>query len=77
MGTPGNAAKGPYLDRSSNTGTLKTGVYFTGTGPTAVTLRDLSADSAVTPWPLILAAVIVVAAMLALSLILRRRVARA
>jgi hypothetical protein len=48
-GTPGNAAKGPYLDRSTNSGTLNTGVYFTGTGPTAVVLKSLavspSADS--------------------------------
>jgi hypothetical protein len=42
-GTPGNAAKGPYPDRLANSGTLNTGVYFTGTGPTAITLRDLSA----------------------------------
>ncbi len=75
-GTPGNAAKGPYPDRSTNSGTLNTGVYFTGTGPNAITLRDLSAESAATPWPLVLAAVAVVAAMLALGVILRRRAAR-
>ena len=42
-GKPGNAAKGPYPDRSGNTGVLNTGAYFTGTGPNAITLRDLSA----------------------------------
>jgi hypothetical protein len=76
-GKPGNAAKGPYPDRSSNSGTLNTGVYFTGTGPNAITLRDLNATTTLTPWPLILAAVIVVAAMLVLGLMLRRRTARA
>ena len=76
-GIPGNAAKGPYPDRSTSSGTLNTGVYFTGTGPLAITLRDLTATTAPTPWPLILAAVIVVAAMLALSLVLRRRAVKA
>jgi hypothetical protein len=76
-GTPGNAAKGPYADRNANSGTLNTGVYFTGTGPNAITLRDLSAESAATPWPLILAAVIVAAAMLALGLMLRRQASEA
>ena len=75
-GKPGNAAKGPYPDRSGNTGVLNTGAYFTGTGPNAITLRDLNATS-VTPWPLILAAVIVLAAMLALGLMLRRRTVKA
>jgi len=42
-GIPGNAAKGPFLDRLANNGNLNTGVYFTGTGPNAITLRDLSA----------------------------------
>jgi len=42
-GIPGNAAKGPYTDRASGSGNLNTGVYFTGTGPNAITLRDLSA----------------------------------
>jgi hypothetical protein len=42
-GKPGNAAKGPFLDRLANSGNLNTGVYFTGTGPNAITLRDLSA----------------------------------
>ncbi len=49
----------------------------TGTDPTAIVLRDLNATPDLTPWPLILAAVVVVAAMLALSLILRRRTAKA
>ena len=75
-GKPGNAAKGPYPDRSGNTGVLNTGAYFTGTGPNAITLRDLNATS-VTPWPLILAAVIVLAAMLALGLMLRRSTVKA
>lgn len=76
-GKPGSAAKGPYADRSTNSGTLNTGVYFTGTGPNAITLRDLNATNTMTPWPLILAAVIVAAAMLALGLMLRRRMAKA
>jgi hypothetical protein len=76
-GTPGSAAKGPYPDRLANSGTLNTGTYFTGTGPLAITLRDLNATTAPTPWPLILAAVIVAAAMLALSLVLRRRAIKA
>jgi hypothetical protein len=76
-GTPGSAAKGPYSDRLANSGTLNTGTYFTGTGPLAITLRDLNATTTLTPWPLILAAVIVVAAMLALSLVLRRRAVKA
>jgi hypothetical protein len=76
-GTPGNAAKGPYADRITNSGTLNTGVYFTGTGPTAITLRDLNASTVVTPWPLILAAVIVVATTVALGLVFRRRAVRA
>ncbi len=55
------------------------GLYVIGNqvDPTAITLRDLSADSPVTPWPLALAAIIVVAAMLALGVTLRRRAARA
>jgi ABC-type glycerol-3-phosphate transport system permease component len=56
---------------------LNTGVYFTGTGPTAITLRDLNASTVVTPWPLILAAVIVVATIVALGLVFRRRAVRA
>jgi hypothetical protein len=44
-GEPGNAAKGTYPDRSDDTGTLDTGVYFTGTGPLAVTLNGVSAQS--------------------------------
>jgi hypothetical protein len=43
LGDPGNAAKGPYPDRSSNSGNLNTGVYFTGTGPNAVVVSDLTA----------------------------------
>lgn len=76
-GTPGNAAKGPYPDRQSNEGTLNTGVYFTGAGPTAVVLRDLSADSANPAWTIVLAGVAATAAMLASGLILRKRVRRA
>jgi hypothetical protein len=76
-GKPGNAAKGPYADRLNNTGTLSTGVYFTGTGPNAITLRDLNAMSTATPWPLIIGAVVVVAAMLALGMVMRRRTAKA
>ncbi len=44
-GTPGDAAKGPYPDRSGYSGNLDTGVYFTGTGPTAITLKSLDARS--------------------------------
>lgn len=76
-GTPGNAAKGPYPDRATSSGTLNTGVYFTGTGPNAVTLTGLNASPVTTPWPLILSSVIVVAGLLALGAILRRRAARA
>lgn len=64
-GTPGNAAKGPYADRSTNSGTVNKGVYFTGTAPLAITLRDLNASTVATPWALILAVVIIAAAMLA------------
>ena len=42
-GTPGNAAKGPYPDRSSSSGNLNTGVYFTGTGPNAVAVDNFAA----------------------------------
>ncbi len=45
--------------------------------PTAITLSDLNATTAATPWPLVLAAAIVVAAMLALGLVLRRRTVKA
>jgi hypothetical protein len=45
--------------------------------PTAVTLRDLNATTAVTPWPLILAAVLGAAALLALGMFLRRRAVKA
>jgi hypothetical protein len=76
-GTPGMAAKGPYRDRPSISGTLSTGVYFTGTGPNAIALRDMNATTALTPWPLILAAVLVAAVMLALGLMLRKRTAKA
>jgi hypothetical protein len=44
-GAPGNAAKGPYPDRSTSLGGLNTGVYFTGTGPTAIVLKEASAQS--------------------------------
>ncbi len=44
-GIPGDAAKGPYVDRLANGGNLNTGVYFTGTGPTAITLKSLDARS--------------------------------
>ena len=44
-GTPGSAAKGPYPDRTASSGTLNTGVYFTGTGPNVITLSELSAAS--------------------------------
>ncbi|MBI5564305.1 MAG: hypothetical protein HY870_05390 [Chloroflexi bacterium] len=45
--------------------------------PTAVTLRDLNATPIVTPWPLILAAVVVLGALLALGMTLRRRAIKA
>jgi len=45
--------------------------------PTAVTLRDLNATTAATPWPLILAAVLGAAALLALGMVLRRRAIKA
>ncbi len=45
--------------------------------PTAITLSDLNATTTPTPWPLVLAAAIVVAAMLALGLVLRRRAVKA
>lgn len=44
-GDPGNAVKGPYPNRSDSTGDLNTGVYFTGTGPTAVSLHSISTTS--------------------------------
>lgn len=52
-GDPGNAAKGPYLDRASSTGTLDTGVYFTGTGPTAITLQQADAGNVSSALPLV------------------------
>jgi hypothetical protein len=54
------------------------GYYFRGSqDPTAITLRDLNATSTATPWPLVIGAVVVLAAMLALGLVLRRRTAKA
>jgi LPXTG-motif cell wall-anchored protein len=43
-GDPGNASKGPYADRSDDTGDLDTGVYFTGTGPTAINLQSFNTE---------------------------------
>lgn len=63
-GTPGNSVKGPYPDRSSSSGTLNTGVYFTGTGPTAVVLKDLAVStSANSPMLLAVAGASLVAAI--------------
>jgi hypothetical protein len=65
-GTPGNAAKGPYPDRSSNSGNLNTGVYFTGTGPNAVTVSDLTAAASTQSdnmWLLVPAAAIALASV--------------
>jgi len=69
-GTPGNAAKGPYPDRSSSTGTLNTGVYFTGTGPTAITLTELSARSSASALPILAVAAVLLIGSLA---VIRRR----
>jgi hypothetical protein len=45
-GKPGNAVKGPYPNRAADgdQGQLNTGVYFTGTGPLAVTLASFGAS---------------------------------
>jgi hypothetical protein len=64
LGTPGNAAKGPYPDRSSNSGNLNTGVYFTGTGPNAVAVDHFAATPSTQSsdvWLLVFAAAIVLA----------------
>jgi hypothetical protein len=45
VGTPGNATKGPFVNRQSSAGNLDTGVYFTGTGPLAVTLASFGAST--------------------------------
>jgi hypothetical protein len=50
--------------------------FYTNTGPNVIALRDMSATTALTPWPLILAALLVAAAILALGLVLRRRTAK-
>ncbi|MCP4426374.1 MAG: hypothetical protein GY803_17925 [Chloroflexi bacterium] len=70
-GTPGNASKGPFVDRVTNSGNLNSGVYFTGTGPTAVTLADFSQTQSSANIPAIAAAFI---ALTGVSFaILRRR----
>jgi hypothetical protein len=71
---PGNEAKGPYADRSSNSGNLDTGVYLAGCGPTAVTLADANAGSPNVWLPVALAASLLVGVGGAL-LLRRRRVA--
>ena len=71
-GTPGNAAKGTFADRSTSSGTLDTGVYFTGTGPNAVTLTNITARSANTWLPVGLVVGLSVLALGALF-VLRKR----
>jgi len=62
-GTPGNAAKGPFTDRVGNAGNLDSGVYFTGTGPTAVVLKEVTAQPSVSNiWlPVALLGIVIVA----------------
>ena len=76
-GTPGNATKGPYPDRATNGGTLNTGVYFTGTGPTAITLRDLSVTSHAELNGLWVILILAAGAFLSGALWLRRQAQRA
>jgi hypothetical protein len=75
-GTPGSAAKGPYPDRLANSGNLNTGVYFTGTGPTAITLRDLSATPHAETGGLWVGLVLALVLLVSGVWILRRRAAR-
>lgn len=72
-GTPGNASKGPFADRSGSTGTLDTGVYFTGTGPTVVTMSDVRVSTSTSRAGLPFAAAAGLAALAAGAAILRRR----
>ena len=74
-GTPGNAAKGPFVDRAANSGTLDSGVYFTGTGPTAVTLADFTPAPTTANLPMIAAAFIMLGS--ASYILLRRRTVQA
>ncbi len=54
------------------------GYYYSGTlDPTAITLNDLNATTTATPWPLVIAAVLIVAGMSAWGLLLRRRAVKA
>lgn len=77
-GTPGNAAKGTFVDRA-NSGTppadptLNTGVYLTGTGPNAVTLTNITARSANTWLPVGLVVGFSVLALGALFVLRKRR----
>jgi hypothetical protein len=73
LGTPGNAAGGPFPDRASSAGILNTGVYFTGTGPTAITLANVTARSANRWLPVGLAAVALVGVGGGLLALRRRR----
>jgi hypothetical protein len=70
----GGAVSAPLTPTSSTEGQYVVGNQV---DPTAITLSDLDATSAVTPWPLILAAVVVAAAMSALGLMVRQRTAKA
>ncbi len=70
----GGAVSAPLTPTASTEGQYVVGNQV---DPTAVTLRDLSAETVVTPWPLILAAVSVAAGLLALGVSLRRRATKA
>jgi hypothetical protein len=62
-GKPGDAAKGPFIDRTSGSGgTLNTGVYFTGTGPTAVGVEKFIAHSSNWLWLVTGSAILLAAA---------------
>ena len=75
-GTPGNAAKGPYPDRLANSGNLNTGVYFTGTGPTAITLHDLSVTPHAETSGLWAGIALVLGLLVIAGWIIRRRIAQ-
>jgi len=70
---PGNAAKGIYPSFDSTSGILDTGPYFTGTGPNAVTLTNITARSANTWLPVGLVAGLSVLALGALFVLRKRR----
>jgi hypothetical protein len=77
-----NPASDPYwkVFQDSGSGTLDAGIFYTNTGPTAVALKEVTAQPSVSNIGLpvaLLGVVVVAAAMLALGLVLRKRTAKA